>query len=186
MKPLSFVHNAIAGFIISVLASIALFTSTFVIAPHLALTLSITGASLMYILYLLYQARTPAGHITTIITWCFITAAILVLQLTLPLVILTQGLMILIIRSLYFHSSITATLLDAALLGTGLATAVWVGYYTRSSLLAMWSFFLIQALFYRISPSTSCNENLTNSTFLNAYQNAEEALQQIGQQEKPS
>ena len=51
-----------------------------------------------------------------------------------------------LVRSLYFYSGVLPALLDLGLSALGLAFAVWAAGRSGSPLLALWCFFLVQAL----------------------------------------
>ena len=60
-----------------------------------------------------------------------------------------------LVRSLYFYASVVSALTDLGLSGLALAAAVWAVTHTGSLFLAIWCFFLVQALFVAIPHALS-------------------------------
>jgi hypothetical protein len=58
-----------------------------------------------------------------------------------------QASIVWLVRSLYFHNSLVTALLDLGLVGIGLLGGAWALINTGSAAAALWTFFLLQALF---------------------------------------
>lgn len=115
-----------------------------------ALSLIAIGLGFGYLLYLLGRSRERAGRLITVAAWMLI--AVLVWSF-LPGVwpqILAQVGLLWMVRSLYFHATPLAVLLDLALACIGLLAAIWVAQRTGSLFLAVWTLLLVQALFAAI------------------------------------
>jgi hypothetical protein len=115
-----------------------------------ALRLLIAGVSLGYIVYLLTRSRGRIGRPTALAAWAAVAGAGWLLGLSLPLYLLLHLLAVWLVRSLYFHASVLAALLDLGLNGLGLAALIWATTLSGSLLLSIWCFFLVQALFAAI------------------------------------
>ena len=105
------------------------------------------GATLVYLVYLMRRSRARVGRIVAIGAWASASLACWFFDLPLFEQVLIQAGFIWLIRSLYFHGSIFAAVLDFGLVSVGLAAASWAMLNTGSLAAALWSFFLVQALF---------------------------------------
>jgi hypothetical protein len=100
-----------------------------------------------YIGYLLKGSEDRTGRIAVFAAWIAITAAMSFFSASLALALITQTVLISVVRTLYHHSSALAALLDLGLSSFALSAAVWASAETGSFFLTAWSFFLVQALF---------------------------------------
>lgn len=109
----------------------------------LATTLAILGPA--YVLYLLHRADEPAGRITLLSVTLLATVCSLVLApgLVLPV----QLAAIWLTRSLYLQPGLLGAAADLGLVGLGLGGGLWALSSTGSLAVALWTFFLVQALF---------------------------------------
>ena len=88
-------------------------------------------------------------------------------------------------RSLYFHGSLPAAALDLGLVSVGLAAASWAALNTSSLAAALWSFFLVQALFCWIPDLSGGNAKADRmaradgAEFAAAYRAAQEAVRKL-------
>jgi hypothetical protein len=112
-----------------------------------ALHLVIAGASFSYLLYLLRCSGVRLGRVTTLLGWLSITVATAWMGPPLILYVLVHVAMIWLVRSLYFYSSLLPALADLGLNLVAVAAVVWATAQSGSLLLALWCFFLLQALF---------------------------------------
>jgi hypothetical protein len=112
----------------------------------------IAGIGLGYVVYLLRRSRARVGRVVAVSAWSVAAVAGWWLGLPLLLYVALHIGLVWLIRSLYFHSSLFASLADLGLNGLALAAAVWAGAQTGSLLIALWCFFLLQALFVLIPP----------------------------------
>jgi hypothetical protein len=147
------------------------------------LRLLIAGIGLAYVIYLLRRTHERIGRITTLAAW--IVAAVVTWATAPPLIpyVLVHVGLVWLIRSLYFYSSPLSALADLGLHGLALAAGVWALTHTGSLLLALWCFFLVQALFVAIPPSmndrTPGGAPDAKDNFQHAYRAAEAALRKL-------
>lgn len=118
-----------------------------------ALHLVIATASFSYILYLLRCSGVRLGRLTTLLGWLAITVATAWMGPPLMLYVLLHVAMIWLVRSLYFYSSLLPALADLGLNLVAVAAVVWATAQSGSLMLALWCFFLLQALFVAIPRS---------------------------------
>jgi len=137
------------GVAVAVLASLAggalYWLLRLVVATPEALAATLAGLGLGYLLYLLRRAAERVGRITAISIWIVATGACAALapELLLPL----QLALIWLVRALYLQPGLLAAAADLGLLSLGLGAALWALSSTGSLAVALWSFFLVQALF---------------------------------------
>ena len=107
------------------------------------LTLALVGVG--YVFYLLRRSPEPAGRVSLLLVAGAATAGTLVLV---PGWLLTVQLGLLwLTRSLLLHRGVLAALADLGLVLLGLGAGLWAITATGSLAAALWSFFLVQALF---------------------------------------
>lgn len=111
-----------------------------------ALQYVIAGLALAYVGYLLTRTRTRVGRITTIAVWVVAAGATWLAAPPLALYLLAHVSFIWLIRSLYFYASTVSALIDLGLSGLGVAASLWALAQSGSVFLAIWCFFLVQAL----------------------------------------
>lgn len=185
MKRPTFLEGVAVALVASVSASVgyALLTSTFG-ADHV-LRLLIAALACGYLLYLFSRSHARSGRVTTLTAWTIAAAVLWFLQPSLVFYLLIHIGMIWLIRSLYFYSSVLASLADFGLSGLALLAAVWAASHTASLFLAVWCFFLVQALFGTIPASPKHRTGPQHSAtpaedrFQQAHRVAEAALRQL-------
>jgi hypothetical protein len=154
MKRPSFFYGAAIAFAIAVSAG-ALFSA---IAPLLGaagtLRFLVPAMGLAYLVCLLRRSPETSGRITAIVLWFGVSCVAWVFTLPFPLYVLVQAGMLWLVRSLYFHSGLFASLLDLGLTALSVCAASWAISRSGSVFLAAWCFFLVQAAFVFI-PSWS-------------------------------
>lgn len=183
MKRPGFFHGVLVA------ALFALAGSAFVAAfvPFLGTVsvarLVIPGLALAYLLYLLPHSRERAGRVTVIALWSAmaIAAWLFVPSFVFYLLIHTGALWL--VRSLYFYSGLVPALMDIALNGFSIVVTLSTFHRTGSVFLAIWVFFLVQALFVVI-PATIRRNPVPNAAactdeFDRSRRQAEVALNQL-------
>ncbi len=185
MKRPSFFEGVVVGLIASVAGS-ALFFSLNVFLPYTHLVeLIVSGISFAYLIYLLARSPEKVGRLIVLSVWTVVAAFTWMISLPLVLFVLVHVLMLWLVRSLYFYSSILPALTDLGLTVLSMAVAIWAGWHTESLLLSLWCFFLTQALFVFI-PSRKAKQTTTDSLyperedpFASAHRSAEAALRKL-------
>ena len=147
------------------------------------LRLLIAGLGLGYVIYLLRRTPERIGRITTLAAWSVAAVITWVMTPPLTLYVLIHIGLVWLIRSLYFYSSLLSALADLGLGGLAFASAVWALVHTGSLFLALWCFFLVQALFVAIPPSMKQQAQVASSDpedrFQHAHRAAEAALRKL-------
>lgn len=157
------------------------------LAPGLVLRLLITGASLAYLIYLLRRSEQNIGRLTVLGSWIIFTTATWLLAPSVVIYAAVHLLMIWLVRSLYFYSSVLSALTDLGLMGLALTAALWAWFATGSLFLTFWCLFLVQALFVLIprciaripEPSSITASQAMDDPFETAHGVAEQAVRKI-------
>ena len=151
MIPLANRPTFLEGVVVALAASLAGSLLYAVLVPALAggpvLRLLVAGIALGYLLYLLRRSRERVGRVTVVAAWAVAATVIWLLDLPLLLYLALHLVLIWLARSLYFYSSVLPALADLVLSGLSLAAALWAAGHSHSLFLAIWSLFLVQALF---------------------------------------
>lgn len=151
-------------------------------SPGAAARLLVAALNLGYILYLLTHSSGRVGRITALASWSVLAIAAWWLAPSLPVYALLHLAALWLVRSLYFQGGILAGLLDGGLCGLGLGAALAALIQTGSIVLAIWCFFLTQALFTAIPagwPGKTVPDRLIDDRFEQAHRSAEAALRRI-------
>jgi len=145
------------------------------------------SAALVYLLYLLKRSQARIGRVLAISAWALISFACWFFDVALLQQVLVQAGMIWLVRSLYFHGSLISATLDFGLVSAGLAASAWAMVNTGSLTAALWSFFLVQALFCCL-PQLAPRQSAANDTpasqhspFQTAHRVAEDAVRKLSQ-----
>lgn len=167
MKRPGFFEGVSLAIAVSIIGSLlyAIFNS--VMPGEAVFRLLIAGISLAYIVYLLSRSNEHSGRVTVIAIWMAAAILIWLFSPSSVIYIVLHLVLVWLVRSLYFYSSILSALLDMGLAGVGLLGAVWAVSWTSSLLLGLWCFFLMQALFVLI-PSNFKDRSLNRTRGLHA------------------
>lgn len=177
------------GISIAALISLAAAATTLllggVILSGLLFELLLYGGALGYLLYLLKRSRARVGRIVVISGWAAICLACWFFDVALLQQVLIQAGLIWLVRSLYFHNSIWGAAVDFGLVSAGLAAASWALFNTDSLVAALWSFFLVQALFCWLPQSRHAQRDDDNiaaaPSFQSAHRVAIDAVRKLSQ-----
>jgi len=147
MKKPGLVDGITVAMIISLGAAFASLLLGGLIVYGLLFELLLYAATLAYLLYLLKRCKARIGRVVAITGWAFTSLLCWFFDVALLEQVLIQAGMIWLVRSLYFHGSLFSAALDFGLVSVGLAASAWAMVNTGSLAAALWSFFLVQALF---------------------------------------
>ena len=142
--------------------------------------------SLGYVLYLLRASGERTGIVVTVSSWSVLAIVTWWLAPPLTMYVLIHVCAIWLVRSLYFHSGFIAPLLDLGLSALAMSAFVWALTRTGSPMLAVWTFFLVQALFIAIPKVLPERRKqgaaASNAGFERARRQADEALRLLLEQ----
>lgn len=135
---------AIAG---SLFGGLLLATLATVLPTGIAVRAAITGLGLAYLLYLIRRSGRAIGRVTAIAAWLLGAALAWVLDLGLLSTLAAQLGLLWLLRVWFFHGGPLGATADLALVAFGVLAAGWAWLQTGGVVAALWSFFLVQALF---------------------------------------
>ncbi len=187
-KPVTFFEGVLAAVIFSLIGSVLFFTFAALFPEQFAINLLISGLSFSYLLYLLKRSQEKLGRLSVMALWFVITIAVWLLSVPLLAFLSIQLILIWLVRSIYFYSSLLSAIADLALTSLSLATAIWALSHTTSLFLSLWCFFLTQALFVLIprslTPASRHPQNKVDSeaSFQHSYRAAEAAVTKLSNQ----
>lgn len=182
MKRPTFFHGVVAAVVLAIAASMFVAALLPFVGTAAVARLVVAGLALAYLLYLLRQSGERTGRVVTLTLWSALAVATWWFVPSFALYLLIHGIAIWLIRSLYFYSGVFPALLDLGLSGLGAVFALGTLARTGSVFLAVWCFFLVQALFVAI-PATvrksPAPPPAANDTFERSRRAAEAALKQL-------
>lgn len=185
MKRPTFFEGVVVALILSFAGSAVYHALTFLFTSDWVLRVLIAGIGLAYIVYLLGRSCERIGRIAAFAGWALAAGAAGFMSLPLIVYLLVHIGLIWLIRSLYFYSSVLATLGDFGLVALSLAATIWAATQTGSVFISIWCFFLVQALFVTI-PTTlhrklgeARSEGDGEDRFRHAHRAAEAALHKL-------
>lgn len=162
-----------------------------VIAPgSLGLKLTIIVVSTLYLLYLLSISKKRSGRTVLLLVSIVIPSIAFIGNWSLLSIILTQGILIWLVRSLTRYNHLLPAVVDGGLLLIGLAFAFWALVTTGSFFATLWCFYLAQSIFpfipNRVIPFAPAPSHQKGSTdllhshnFSRSLQSAQGALVQL-------
>ena len=193
MKRPGFFNGVLVALVLALIAGAAFAGLGAVFAAGPVLQLIVTALAGAYVAYLLGRSEERSGRIATLVLWSVGAGASWLLAPNLAVLLCAHVAMIWLIRALYFHSSVLSALADLGLSCLALASAIWAAQQSGSLFLAVWCFFLVQALFVVI-PQTFAGRAGTfagkadspaaveTDDFHRAYRAAEAAVRRIATQ----
>ena len=156
MKQPGFIQGVIVAAALALTGAIAFAGLSVVASGAAALKIVTVALGGIYIVYLLVCSNEHTGRITIFMAWGVVTTTTWLLTTDLSMTLITQSVLISIVRTLFHHTRMLGGLLDFVLSAFALSTAVWAIGHSGSMLLTVWCFFLVQAL------SVYIPESLTN------------------------
>jgi hypothetical protein len=183
MKRPGFWREAGVALALSIIGAVAYHALVTVTATPVALRLVIAGLGIAYAVLLLRGMQARAGRLVAIAAWLALDVALFAFDPPLLLWLLTHAFAIWLLRCWCCYASLIAALADGALGLFALAAALVAAAHSHSVFLALWSFWLVQALFVlipdslrpRVRPALADDED----RFSQAQRTAEAALRRL-------
>ncbi len=147
------------------------------LGSYTALQMVIAIASFGYILTLLRASGEKLGRLVTLAGWLLVTVATAWFSPHLVITVLMHTMMIWLVRALYFHSSLLTALADLGLSMLAVSAALWATMQSGSLLLALWCYFLVQALFVMIPPTLTASRSSATTADSDPFEQARSAAQ---------
>ena len=175
----SFIEGVVLALVMSIIGAVATATLPMLLGAATG-RLVVAALAAAYMTYLLRRSREKTGRVVVPCLWLAATLGAWAL-LPFPGFVLLQVGLVWLVRVMYFHSGALAALADLGLSVFALAAAVWA-LGSGSWLLAVWSFFLVQALFPWIPSPTEApgpEAHTFDDGFEEARELAEAALRRL-------
>lgn len=176
-------EGILVALVVSLAASPVVFLLSLVLGTVMAGKAVIAVMAYAYILYLLAQSGRTTGRVTLAVLSLLALLASLVLEARWTTVVLVAVALIWSIRACTYSRSLVVGLLHGGLCLLGLGAALWTYTHSGSLVLAVWSFFLLQALFVYVPPRLAQQPAATGGiagqevdSFVQAHQAAQTAL----------
>lgn len=183
MKRPSFFQGVVLALIAALLGEVLFVALAPLTGSVSALHMVIASASFAYILYLLRASDERLGRVVALSGWLLITVVTAWMGPPLVLYLLIHVGMIWLVRALYFYSSLMPALADLGLNALAMAAVVWATVQSGSLMLALWCFFLVQALFVLLPWEPGRAHGSTTTTdpdkFEQARRSAQTALRKL-------
>lgn len=184
MKTPGIIDGIVVAIIISLGAGVAKLLLGGFLAYGSLFNLVLYAATLVYLVYLLRRCGARTGRVIVIVGWGLTSLACWFFDILLFEQVLIQAGFIWLVRSLYFHSSLASAALDFGLVSVGLAASAWTMVNTASLPAALWSFFLVQALFCwvpQIARPQTAGMQQQQTSFQSAHRVALDAVRKLTQ-----
>ena len=185
MKAPGFSHGVVIAAVFGFFASVFVATLTPYLGFGSVFRLIIPALGLAYLLYLMNRSKHRVGRVTTLLLWTVLAVTTWWSTPPLTFYLLIHVVAIWLVRSLYFYSGVLPALMDLGLNALSVSASVWAFSRSGSVFLAVWTFFLVQALFVAIPPRVrrktkpACDRDTESETFRHARRQADAALRQL-------
>jgi hypothetical protein len=184
MKRPTFFYGVVVALAIAVSAGALFSTFAPLLGEGTALRLIVAAMGLAYLICLFRRGVESTGRITTVALWFVVSAITWLTAPPIAVYVLIHAGMLWLVRSLYFYSSAFPALLDLGLSALSVSAASWAMTRSGSLFLAVWCFFLVQALFVVIPhrlgrPARRGADEFDNDAFERARRRADAALRQL-------
>jgi hypothetical protein len=168
---------------LSIAGGVAYHTFATIVGTTLALRLIVAGLGIVYGVSLLRGLRARVGRLLAIAAWLVLDVALFVFDPPLVLWLMAQGFAIWLLRCWCCYGSLATAVADGALNLFAIAAAMVAAAHSHSVFLALWSFFLVQALFVLIPetlrPRVAAAHPDDEDRFDQAHRSAESALRRL-------
>jgi hypothetical protein len=179
----TFWREAGVALALSIIGAIMFHATAIFIGSGTALRLVIAASALAYAVLLMRGLRARSGRVLAIAAWLALDIALFVFQPPLLFWLLAQAFAIWLLRCWCCYGSVVTAFADGALCLFALAAAMVGASHSHSVFLALWSFFLVQALFVLIPetlrPRIAVASPDDEDRFDQAHRSAEAALRRL-------
>jgi hypothetical protein len=183
MRRPSFWREVGVALALSIAGAVAYHAAATLIGSATALRLVIAGLGIVYAVSLLRGMHARTGRMLAIAAWLALDVALCLFDPPLLLWLAAQTFAIWLLRCWCCYGSFFAALADGALSLFALSAAVVSAMHSHSVFLALWSFFLVQAVFVLIPetlrPRSTAALPHDEDRFDQAHRSAEAALRRL-------
>jgi hypothetical protein len=181
-SPRSFGREIGVAFVLSLGGAAALALLAPLIGIGTAVRAVIALLGLAYVLYLIGRSGQRVGRLTTIACWIIAACAAWFSALPLLAYALVHIGLVWLVRSLYGYSGVLPALMDLGVSTLAAAFGAWAALRSGNAWLALWCFFLAQALHIAIPAAIGGRRETSQATddaFARAHRAAEAALRRL-------
>jgi hypothetical protein len=186
MKRPGFFNGVLVALVLALVAGAAFAGLGALFSSGVVLPLIVTGLAGAYVCYLLSRSGVRTGRLASMVVWSGAAFVGWLFAPNLALLLCLHMVMIWLLRVLHFHTGVLTALADLGLSCLALACAVWAAQQSGSLFMAVWCFFLVQALFVAIPQSFSAEPDPQrredSEVFQRAYATAQAAVRRIATQ----
>ncbi|HET9484257.1 MAG TPA: hypothetical protein VFO79_09895 [Xanthomonadales bacterium] len=175
----SFWREITVALVLSLAGAVLHPTATLLLGHNAGLRFTVVVLGAGYALALLGAIQPRIGRFVMLAAWAIATVALFVFDPSIAVWALVQVVAIWLVRCLYAHDGFVTALFDAALCAFAVAAGFATALHTHSVFLALWAFFLVQALFVLLPRPTAPAAEPPADTFDQAYRTAEAALARL-------
>lgn len=169
--------------VLSLVGAVGFHALAVFVGTSTALRLLLLGLGAAYALALLAAMPTRVGKTVVAIVGAGLGAGLIAIDPPLPVWVLAQTAGFWLLRCCYLHGGPGAALKDAALSTFSVAAAWYGAIHSRSLFLALWAYFLVQALWTLIPAAAAARATTPDdggaSRFDQAERTAEAALRRL-------
>jgi hypothetical protein len=174
-------EGALVALIGAVSGTLAFAALAWALPAGTAVRLVTAALGIAYLIYLLGRSRDHVGRLAVLALWVLTAVALWILTPSVPLYLAGHLGVLSLVRSLYFQQGPLGALADLGLTALSLMAGAGAFLHTGSLFLAIWSLFLVQAMFVfvpdRASPKGVASRD--DDRFGRAHRAAEEAVRKL-------
>jgi hypothetical protein len=182
MNAARFWQGVLAAALLALLGALVFHSLTPLIGSSAALRSCVLGLGAAYLGLIMQQHQLRVGRVIAVLAWLLASAALIVMAPSLWVWLLVQSVAIWLLRSVASYERIGYALVDATLCVIAVGAAIAAARHSGSLALALWCYFLLQALSAAI-PARPANATATatasDAPFESALHSAEAALRRM-------
>jgi len=186
MKRPGFIHGVLLALLLALAGAAAFAALAAVFAGGAVLQLVVTALAGVYVCYLLSRSSERTGRVAAFVAWLVCAVVGWLVAPNLAVLLCGHVILIWLLRALYYHRGVLPALADLGLSAAALASAIWAAQQSGSMFMAVWCFFLVQALFVAIpqslGPGAGSRGPARSDAFQRAYGTAQAAARRLAKQ----
>jgi len=109
--------------------------------------------TLVYVLFLLWRSPSRSGKVLSVASVGVFTLAVWLLPISMGVFLLAHAGFITLMRSLHYYRGVFPAILDGGLSLLAVMALLWAFYTSGSTLMGIWTYFLVHSLFVLIPRS---------------------------------
>ncbi|MFD2110690.1 hypothetical protein [Thiorhodococcus fuscus] len=181
MKEPGFGEGVLVALVAAILGAALFDGLALLVSASVAASWALVALGFGYVLYLLGRADPSVGRLPLLLLWLAVALVSGALTSDLGILALSQLASLWLVRALCFHAGPVAAAMDLGLCLLGGLAGFWAAQRTGSPFLAIWTCFLVQALFVYIPRpiGSGAVADIDSNAFDRAERAAERALRRL-------